>query len=396
MGARLVLASVLRCLDAQDFNRPALVRKSVLTQVCGTSLRSVYRYLNELEGKGWIDRAEQHISRKEGSLIAEIQLTQQAIAYLQQQEHSQDSGASLDQLSCDKLAHACKYSFKQYLHRQPSGSVDNSTKPQLEQSNFPTTPPASPQPQPKPNTLRKVPQDCRALLPFLSAYAIFKLMKLATQKGKRLGDIVQYVQQSLLRIRYPYAYLLKLIQHDTDYAALVKSREEKARKSLQKAQERFAHKVWQDEAKNFYLVNPEALIAVYVEGDTSVLSVWKRSTTNDEWTRVGTSTLSQFGTHCKSWEKTKQLPCPIAKKSPDNTQFKQDAVEIQTTQIQLNQSKPKDSIMAMQHIKQLLNHNRFNFRCQQTQSKRPVSESRVQKQDLHNQRVCKPVLFQGI
>lgn len=195
---RVTLSFLVRCTSYSSQATPIRVRKNVLANQIGVSERTLYRILNTLSKLGLITRHEQQIDRRAGAQVSEITWAPWFSKVLFEGLVSERDDASVvpapgpDAIkstlpvsgvsaaqSNAKLADACRYS--QLKIRQSLKDSDQ----------------------------RRVPDDCKSLLAWMSESAIFKLMGAFSTHKKRLGDFVsshyEFINKATNRFSYLYA-----------------------------------------------------------------------------------------------------------------------------------------------------------------------------------------------
>lgn len=228
-GEKTLLVELLRVCDRQDPRTPIRVKKETIESRTGMCLRTIYKHLARLEESGWIHRQEQVKKRSCGFLIGLINLSSMALQTLfptkpatSYHDDRQSSTQNRQNKLVEKNAHACKDSKEvntssiSFQDRQKYRFFDN-----------------------------RVPSDCAPLLNFLPGNLIFKLMKIASRHGKRLGDIVEYIQAKKIQIKNHTGFIKFLVKQDIDFKFVARmtaaeaSREEAKSSEQQNAEATF-------------------------------------------------------------------------------------------------------------------------------------------------------------
>ena len=284
---KIVLAEIVRCANAKDLSTSIRIRKEVMETNTGLSQRSIYRALDILEEGGWIARKEQIKSRRAGFQIGEISLTTEACAILSPVEevnHKTSSSSMLEE-GCSlspstNLADAltCFSNKEQFLQRQPAGSVFHHQKNISNPTQMST----------------RVPEDCQPLLSHLTEPAIFKLMKIATSRNKRLGQIVTYAQPALEKARDPYALMLTLITQDIDYVWLAEQKRRNEEGRAAKQQQATELKTWIGMNLCKMLYSQDGLTQFTGNQETHCFEVAKRTSVGEQFVPQGLIPAAQL------------------------------------------------------------------------------------------------------
>ena len=195
---RVALAALLRRVEARDGHAAFWVRRLNLADVFGRVERTISNWLTALESKGLIEK-EQGRTRWGNFSCVTLHLTQLAVSLL---------GLSPDQDFKPAQPKKIAGGYKEDL---PNNTKTQSTRyPQADLSTDSGT---------ESRSERGIPEDCAPLLHLgLRPSAVFKLMKIATSHGKRLGDIVKARLAAIRRARRPYGLIAMLAAENVDYA----------------------------------------------------------------------------------------------------------------------------------------------------------------------------------
>lgn len=198
---RMALAALLRRVEARDGAREFWVRRCNMAAMFDCVERTITNWLAALEHKGLIVK-EQGRTRWGNFRSLTLHLTAKAISLL---------GLGDDALAQLSTAEGKKVScgHKRDVYQEQSLAERHSAAP----GSF----------QQEGRTARgQVPQDCEPLLSMgLTAPAVFRLMAIATQHGKRLGDVVQARRLQIEQSRNRFAFARKLASDQVDYAAVL-------------------------------------------------------------------------------------------------------------------------------------------------------------------------------
>jgi DNA-binding MarR family transcriptional regulator len=207
---RVALAALLRRVEARDGHAAFWVRRLNLAEVFGRVERTVSNWLSALESKGLIEK-EQGRTRWGNFSCVTLHLTDLAVTLL-------GLNAELGAKSTQQKKVAAGY--KEGL---PSNTKQSTRYPQADLSTGPFAEGQDGQDEHAASLGSRVPADCRPLLDLgLRPSAIFKLMKIATEKGKRLGEVVRARLFAIRKARSPYGLVINLVNANVDYAALHK------------------------------------------------------------------------------------------------------------------------------------------------------------------------------
>lgn len=238
---RMLLARYVRNVNTKDVRASVRVGTATLGVAMHLSDRTILRLKTELIARGWIT-THQVQSRKRGMQISDVTLTDHALTVLgfleKVSEKSESASAKMADAFCLSQSFTKSHSQGEAFLNQVSEIAESGlTFPPLPEVEQPIRPPAQPQEcieekqeqareqttpaQPKPTVdTRGVPTDLAVLSQAgLNRFAIFKLMAMATRKGKRLGDIVKALaSDTLLKAKNLFCYMRKLISIDRDWA----------------------------------------------------------------------------------------------------------------------------------------------------------------------------------
>lgn len=250
---RMLLSRYIRNVSIRDVRKSVRIGTAELSMALHVSDRTLLRIKTDLIAKGWIT-THQVQSRRRGMQISDVSLTERALAVLGLLDDIPPPAASANIAEQMKdveekndvtpvLADAFCFSqssTKSHSQGEPVEiSVQNETTasesvvtPQqqaVQQVCEPTFPPledefvlpsaraADPELGYTHNT--DIPADLAILeTAGLNRFAIFKLMGVATRKGKRLSDVVKAMsRETLLGAKNLYSYMVKLLDIDRDW-----------------------------------------------------------------------------------------------------------------------------------------------------------------------------------
>lgn len=253
---RVALAALLRRVEARFGEAEFWVRRCNLAEVFGRVERTITNWLNALESKGLIEK-EQGRSRWGNFSCVTVHLTKSAIELLGLNQSMaplvRDSAPDRKKtsLGLNKSEFTEKYKEQSY-QRHPGGDP---LKNDCGERNH-------------------VPDDCKPLLELgLTPSAVFKLMGMASRRGKRLGPIVALKIDALKAARHAYGLLQSLAQDNVDYAALSKQMARKhaasrasedAKKAIEQAKQRFREKWVKTSAGEALRINSSLLPERYL------------------------------------------------------------------------------------------------------------------------------------
>lgn len=254
---RMLLSRYVRNVNIKDVRKSVRVSTAALSVALHVSDRTLLRIKTELIAKGWLV-THQVQSRRRGMQISDVNLTERALAVLGLLEANDQSAASAKFAEQVKnveekndvtpdLADAFCFSqsfTKSHSHGEPvEVSIQNETvacdgitvsPKQVDQKvGEPTFPPldaeaveqpvqaqaTEPEPELRYTHTTDIPPDLAVLESGgLNRFAIFKLMGIATRKGKHLSDVVKAMsRETLLGAKNLYSYMVKLLSVDRDW-----------------------------------------------------------------------------------------------------------------------------------------------------------------------------------
>jgi DNA-binding transcriptional ArsR family regulator len=208
--ARAVLAALARTVDASKPYAAIYARRELLTGRAMLSMRTLYRSLDDLENAGLIERRPQsryveaglfgraylHLTERAAILLGlvDLTMTNRALDDPEAQTHSKpSSGVSVTPPSATVA----------------DGAIYKNLYPASIQKRQPG----------------QVPADLQRLraLGFFD-FLIFKLMREARERGKRLSDVVEATWDHLKLAKAPINYLRTLLRNPVDFSQLVRRR----------------------------------------------------------------------------------------------------------------------------------------------------------------------------
>ena len=250
---RMLLSRYVRNVSIKDVRRSVRVSTLELSLALHVSDRTLLRIKTELIAKGWLV-THQVQSRRRGMQISDVSLTERALAVLgllddtplpaasaksEEQVVEVEEKTAVTPILADAFCFS-QSSTKSHSQGEPVEiSIQNETTasesvvtPQqqvVQQVCEPTFPPleaefvapstraADPEVGYTHNT--DIPADLAVLeTSGLTRFAIFKLMGVATRKGKRLSDVVKAMsRETLLGAKNLYSYMVKLLDIDRDW-----------------------------------------------------------------------------------------------------------------------------------------------------------------------------------
>ncbi len=202
--------------------------KAFISKLLEINEATVYRALSKLEKENLIEREPQKIISSNFKSIGRIKITSIALKLIGITEYLEKREEKLK----EKANNASSSNKKDDLAQMQDKNRDTlqSLKKQSERNSF------------KEIQGKKVPQDLAWLVEDnnLGIGALFKLMRLAREKGKRLSDIVAVCLHALRKIsgRGLFAYLNKLITQENDFAYVRAMREEEQMEKQHAAEEK--------------------------------------------------------------------------------------------------------------------------------------------------------------
>ncbi len=228
---RQVLAALIRfSLNDKNMHQLAYVKKETLARHVGVSEATVYRALSTLEGQGLIEREKQLRTRMKLQNIGKIRFTSKllgALGFLQRSMglsgHSPQDAALAGAASRTSLGAGEKSlksnTYQATAQKNPSGGKDAY----------------------KTIDGKPVPSDLVWLAErnAMAVTAIFKLMNIARESGKRLSDVVAVTKHALQKLhgRELYAYLNSLLSKDVDFTFIAKEQADMAQQEQQRERE---------------------------------------------------------------------------------------------------------------------------------------------------------------
>lgn len=218
------------------------------------STRTIQRAIKGLVDKGWVTRTQ--VQKWSGMEIADTKLTHKALQVLGFLDVKPSKAGFFRATS---TAHACIDSIDStVIKRQSSSSSENIQQNDNELAR---------------KTAKKstIPSDLTCLLGLgLKAPAIFKLMKIATAAGQRLGTIVNAVKDALKTAKNVYAYIHDLIQRPRNWA---EEAQPKAKQPVFQKVTKEAHEQQQTEAQRQRTL---ALQKQHKEATERLLAIFKQ------------------------------------------------------------------------------------------------------------------------
>lgn len=249
---RMLLSRYIRNVSIRDVRKSVRIGTAELSMALHVSDRTLLRIKTDLIDKGWIT-THQVQSRRRGMQISDVSLTERALAVLGLLDDIPPPAASANITEQMKdveekndvtpvLADAFCFSqssTKSHSRGEPveisnqnetTVSEDAATPPQVTQqggdATFPPledefVPPSARAADPELGYTHNtdIPADLAILeTAGLNRFAIFKLMGVATRKGKRLSDVVKAMsRETLLGAKNLYSYMVKLLDIDRDW-----------------------------------------------------------------------------------------------------------------------------------------------------------------------------------
>lgn len=254
---RMLLSRYVRNVNINDVRKSVRVSTVELSAALHVSDRTLLRVKTELIAKGWLV-THQVQSRRRGMQISDVTLTERALAVLglldvadlpaasaKFAEQVKDMEEKNDVTPDLADAFCLSQSFtKSQSHGEPvevsiqneTSSPDSVVAPpkQVDQKvGEPTFPPLDAEAVEQPVQAQAtepeselgyahttdIPADLATLAQAgLNRFAIFKLMGIATRKGKRLSDVVKAMsRETLLGAKNLYSYMVKLLAVDRDW-----------------------------------------------------------------------------------------------------------------------------------------------------------------------------------
>jgi hypothetical protein len=203
--ARSLLAALARTVDAARPFAAIFARRELLTGRALQSMRTFYRSLDDLESSGLITRPPQTRYNQAGLFgRAYLHLTPKAAALLGLVEAIvETANTALTDTSHEQSSNA----FKEISFTPRSASLADGA---IYKDLIPTSQKRQP---------GRLPEDLHRLRQLgFREFLIFKLMREAREKGKRLSDVVEASWVNLKRAHHPISYLRKLLGSPIDFA----------------------------------------------------------------------------------------------------------------------------------------------------------------------------------
>lgn len=211
----LVMTQILRCACAINPHAPIVIKKSTMAENLDLCKKTIDRALAMLEELGWIKRLEQVKSRRLGFRVGEILLSQAAV----------DALFVKDGVTTDKEVPV--ENLGKNVPRLLDSSVSKDTA-SLEERPLPAASVF------EKDMERRIEPGLQVLLEYFNAKTINWLKGQASQKKKRLEDIVTYLLPSISKIRNLKNYLLTCIRLETDFKGKLRLQNAIATKEKQK------------------------------------------------------------------------------------------------------------------------------------------------------------------
>ncbi|WP_168788547.1 hypothetical protein [Paraburkholderia aromaticivorans] len=201
--ARAVLAALARTVDAKNPYGQIFARRELLTERAMQSERTFYRSLADLEAAGLVERPAQRRYVQAGLFgRAYLHLTERAAILLGLIEAPGAQGE-------EPTAAAPAEGFPPPSDKVAGGGISKDLFPPSFQKRQPGQPPLDL-------------QRLRSL--GFRDFLIFKLMREAREKGKRLSDVVEATWEHLKKANRPICYLRALLTNTVDFSFQVRSR----------------------------------------------------------------------------------------------------------------------------------------------------------------------------
>ena len=271
---RMLLSRYIRNVSIKDVRRSVRVSTLELSLALHVSDRTLLRIKTGLIAKGWIT-THQVQSRRRGMQISDVSLTERALAVLGLLDDTPPPAASakseeqvveVEEKTAVTPVLADAFCFSQSstkshsqgepveisIQNETTDSDDAATPPQVAQQvgevTFPPledefVPPSARAADPELGYTHNtdIPADLAVLeRGGLNRFAIFKLMGVATRKGKRLSDVVKAMsRETLLGAKNLYSYMVKLLDIDRDwknYKAPAVARHEAKMEAIQRSE----------------------------------------------------------------------------------------------------------------------------------------------------------------
>lgn len=271
---RMLLSRYVRNVSIKDVRRSVRVSTLELSLALHVSDRTLLRIKTDLIAKGWI-ATHQVQSRRRGMQISDVSLTERALAVLgllddiplpAASAKSEEQVVEVEEKTAVTPILADAFCFSQSstkshsqgepveisIQNETTDSDDAATPPQVAQQvgevTFPPledefVPPSARAADPELGYTHNtdIPADLAVLeRGGLNRFAIFKLMGVATRKGKRLSDVVKAMsRETLLGAKNLYSYMVKLLDIDRDwknYKAPAVARHEAKMEAIQRSE----------------------------------------------------------------------------------------------------------------------------------------------------------------
>lgn len=242
---RMLLSRYIRNVNIRDVRKSVRVSALELSQALHVSDRTLLRIKTELIAKGWLV-THQVQSRRRGMQISDVSLTERALAVLgllegldpasvsaifaeqvKNVEEKIDVTPDLADAFCLSQSFTKSHSLGEPVEISAqnetlvAGGTPEEPKPVDQQVAVEAAQPLVTNPEPDLGYTHTtdIPADLAVLESCnLSRFAIFKLMGLATRKGKRLSDVVKAMsKETLLGAKNLYSYMVKLLNVDRDW-----------------------------------------------------------------------------------------------------------------------------------------------------------------------------------
>jgi hypothetical protein len=251
--ARATLAALARTVDASKPFAAIYAKRELLTDRAMLSMRTFYRSLDDLENAGLIDRRPQSRYVEAGLFgRSYLHLTEQAAVLLGLIDPTQAQIVQTDIASAIPSSATPGVSFTRPSATMADGGIYMNLYPDSSQKRQPG----------------QVPADLQRLraLGFFD-FMIFKLMREAREKGKRLSDVVEATWDHLKLAAAPINYLRALLRNPVDFSHLVlrrieaktaQSREDDLQAhAVQTAREHAGKSFVDADAQRHYLIEPD-------------------------------------------------------------------------------------------------------------------------------------------
>lgn len=206
-----LLSILIGFADRLDPTKEIFVRRDTLAGKVSKSVDTITRILGELEADGWISRSQARNGLAFGSVL--VRLSEKLLALVwgpaKSSENQQQTCGQLPSSRPSEMTTVNKVNQQSFTRDNLS---ENSSR-QGEQKN-----------QNQRQVASHLPDDLKSLDGKLSMPAIWKLMGMASKKGKRLGDVVAATAKHWAKFsgRQLFAYLSKLVESDKDFGYIVK------------------------------------------------------------------------------------------------------------------------------------------------------------------------------